>query len=83
MIAFWIVFALVAIIALAVTTYNIVDGLRKAKKEWSMKIILKKNRQVIDVEYLGRTSKCAFYIDRKKGRVYTSDVVEAYEYYGG
>lgn len=33
MIAFWIAFALVAIIALAVTIYNIVDGVKKAKKE--------------------------------------------------
>ena len=33
MIAFWIVFALVAIIAFAVTTYNIVDGIKKAKNE--------------------------------------------------
>lgn len=33
MIAFWTAFALLAIISLAVTTYNIVDGLRKAKKE--------------------------------------------------
>ena len=33
MIAFWIAFALLAIISLAVTTYNIVDGLRKAKNE--------------------------------------------------
>lgn len=33
MIAFWIAFALLAIIALAVTTYNIVDGIKKAKKE--------------------------------------------------
>lgn len=33
MIAFWIAFALLAIISLGVTTYNIVDGLRKAKKE--------------------------------------------------
>lgn len=33
MIAFWIVFALVAIIAFSVTTYNIVDGIKKAKKE--------------------------------------------------
>lgn len=33
MIAFWIAFALLAIIALAVTTYNIVDGIKKAKKK--------------------------------------------------
>lgn len=33
MIAFWIVFALVAIISIAVTIYNIVDGIKKAKKE--------------------------------------------------
>ena len=33
MTTYWIVFALVAIIAFSVTTYNIVDGLRKAKKE--------------------------------------------------
>ena len=33
MITFWIVFALVTIIALAVTIYNISDGLRKAKEE--------------------------------------------------
>ena len=30
---FWIVFALVAILALAVTTYNIADGIKKAKDE--------------------------------------------------
>ena len=33
MITFWIVFALVTIISLAVTIYNISDGLRKAKEE--------------------------------------------------
>lgn len=33
MIAFWIAFAVLAIISLAVTTYNIVDGIKKAKKE--------------------------------------------------
>lgn len=33
MIAFWIAIALLAIISLAVTTYNIVDGVKKAKKE--------------------------------------------------
>ena len=33
MTTFWIVFALVTIIALAVTIYNISDGLRKAKEE--------------------------------------------------
>ena len=30
---FWIVFALVAILAFAVTTYNIADGIKKAKDE--------------------------------------------------
>lgn len=33
MTTYWIVFALVAIIAFSVTTYNIVDGVKKAKKE--------------------------------------------------
>ena len=33
MITFWITFALVTIISLAVTIYNISDGLRKAKEE--------------------------------------------------
>lgn len=33
MIAFWIVFTLLAIISIAVTIYNIVDGVKKAKKE--------------------------------------------------
>ena len=33
MITFWITFALVTIIALAVTIYNISDGLRKAREE--------------------------------------------------
>lgn len=33
MATYWIVFALVAIIAFSVTTYNIVDGIEKAKKE--------------------------------------------------
>lgn len=33
MTTYWIVFALVAIIAFSVTTYNIVDGIKKAKKE--------------------------------------------------
>ena len=33
MITFWIVFALVTIISLAVTIYNISDGLRKAREE--------------------------------------------------
>ena len=33
MLAFWITFALVTIIALAVTIYNISDGLRKVKDE--------------------------------------------------
>lgn len=33
MIAFWIAFAVVAIVALAVAIYNISDGLRKAKAE--------------------------------------------------
>lgn len=40
MIAFWIAFAVVAIIALAVTIYNISDGLRKAKKEMERGIAL-------------------------------------------
>ena len=33
MITFWIVIGLTALIALAVTAYNIVDGVKKAKKE--------------------------------------------------
>lgn len=33
MITFWIIIGLTALIALAVTTYNIVDGIKKAKKE--------------------------------------------------
>ena len=33
MVTFWIVFALVALIAFAVTTYDIVDGVKKQKKE--------------------------------------------------
>ena len=33
MIIFWITFALVAIVAIAVTIYNISDGLRKAREE--------------------------------------------------
>ena len=33
MIAFWIAFAVVAIIALVVFIYNVSDGLRKAKEE--------------------------------------------------
>ena len=33
MIAFWIAFAAVAIIALVVFIYNVSDGLRKAKEE--------------------------------------------------
>lgn len=33
MIAFWIAFAVVTIIALVVTIHNISDGLRKAKEE--------------------------------------------------
>lgn len=33
MITFWIAIALLAIISIAVTTYNIVDGVKKAKKE--------------------------------------------------
>lgn len=40
MIAFWIAFAVVAITALAVTIYNITDGLRKAKKEMERGIAL-------------------------------------------
>ena len=40
MIAFWIAFAVVAIIALVVTIYNISDGLRKAKKELERGIAL-------------------------------------------
>lgn len=40
MIAFWIAFAVVAIIAFAVTIYNISDGLRKAKKEMERGIAL-------------------------------------------
>ena len=33
MVTFWTAFALVAIVAIAVTTYNIVDGIRKMKDE--------------------------------------------------
>ena len=33
MIAFWIIMPLIALIAIAVTTYNIVDGIRKMKDE--------------------------------------------------
>ena len=33
MITFWIVFALVTIISLAVTIFNIADGMKKAKDE--------------------------------------------------
>ena len=33
MVTFWIVFALVALIAFGVTAYNIVDGVKKQKKE--------------------------------------------------
>lgn len=40
MIAFWIAFAVVTITALAVTIYNITDGLRKAKKEMERGIAL-------------------------------------------
>ena len=40
MIAFWIAFAVVAIIALVVFIYNVSDGLRKAKKEMERGIAL-------------------------------------------
>ena len=40
MITFCIAFALVTIISLAVTIYNISDGLRKAKEEMEMGIAL-------------------------------------------
>ena len=40
MIIFWITFALVAIVAIAVTIYNISDGLRKAKEEMERGIAL-------------------------------------------
>ena len=33
MLAFWIIILLIALIAIAVTTYNIVDGVKKAKDE--------------------------------------------------
>lgn len=33
MVTFWIVFALVALIAFGITAYNIVDGVKKQKKE--------------------------------------------------
>ena len=33
MIIFWITFVLVAIVAIAITAYNIADGLKKAKDE--------------------------------------------------
>ena len=40
MIAFWIAFAVVAIVALVVFIYNVSDGLRKAKKEMERGIAL-------------------------------------------
>lgn len=40
MIAFWIAFAVVTIIALVVFIYNVSDGLRKAKKELDRGIAL-------------------------------------------
>ena len=33
MVTFWIVFALIALIAFGVTTYNIVDGVKKQQEE--------------------------------------------------
>lgn len=40
MIAFWIAFAVVTIIALVVFIYNVSDGLRKAKEEFDRGIAM-------------------------------------------
>lgn len=47
-----------------------------------MKAVLKTNRKVVDVVYVGRTSKVRFYKD-KDGNVYPEDVLKFKEYYGG
>lgn len=48
-----------------------------------MKAVLKDTREVIDVEFIGETSKMKFYKDKNDGKVYPEDVIEIYEYYGG
>lgn len=45
MTTFWVVFAMVAILAISVTAYNIADGIRKAKDE------MKRNRYLDNSEY--------------------------------
>lgn len=48
-----------------------------------MKAYLKSNKKVIvDVVYVGRTSKVRFYKD-KDGKVYIEDMLEFKEYQGG
>lgn len=40
------------------------------------------HKKLIDVEFIGETSKTRFYKD-KEGNVYPEDVLEFKEYYGG
>lgn len=48
-----------------------------------MKAILKSNKKVIvDVVFIGETTKTKFY-KNKDGKVYTEDLLEFIEYYGG
>lgn len=47
-----------------------------------MKAIVKHNRKVVDVVFVGETSKARFYKD-KDGKVYEEDGLEFIEYYGG
>lgn len=49
----------------------------------SMKARLKSNRKaIVDVVFIGETPKVRFYKD-KDGKVYSEDVLEFKEYYGG
>lgn len=47
-----------------------------------MKAVLKYNRKVVDVVFIGATSKARFYKD-KDGKVYTEKDLELIEFYGG
>lgn len=47
-----------------------------------MKAILKSDRRIIDVTFIGATSKTKFYKD-KEGQLYVEEMIEIFEYYGG
>ena len=47
-----------------------------------MEAIVKSNRKIIDVQYVGRTKDVLFF-QGSDGKVYPEDALEFIEYYGG